>query len=48
MEISKRIKGKRQEVVMNHHIVSRSDVVHISMNGHSLALLSTASRVIYL
>lgn len=42
-----RIKGERGERVMNHRAVGRSDVVHISMNGHSLALLSTASGVIY-
>lgn len=38
-----RIKGESREMVMNHCVVRRSDVVHISMNGHSLALLSTAS-----
>jgi len=35
-------------MVMNHDEVRRHDVVHISMNGHSLALLSTVLWVIYL
>lgn len=42
-------KNKRQEKGNDDESPGsrRSDVVHISMNGHSLALLSTALQVIY-